>query len=140
MEECDSAISLVESAAPSALKSTVSGSLDAVLQALHGFLRQVYVKTSFNPAIEHRRLEFLSACTPFYKFWSEEILRDALARVLSHIREPSLVARSQGVKLEQRALDTLVSISKSGVLKAIHLEALNAECIELAAKAGRVIS
>lgn len=136
-------MSLVESAALAALKSAEKeGSkemLEAVLQPLQVFLQQVYVQRGFNPAMEYRRLEFLSACSPFYKLWSEEVLRDALARVLAPIRlEPSLRdARAKGIKLEQRALDTLVSISKSGVLKAAHLEALNAECLDLAAKAGQ---
>ena len=135
VEECDSAMSLVESAATATLKLAEKESkefLEKVLHQTQTFLQQVCVKTEVNPAIEHRRLEFFSACNGFYKHWSENVLRDVLARVLAHLREGPLFAQKKGIKLEQRALDTLVAISKSGVLKAQHLESLNGECHDLA--------
>lgn len=117
VEEFDSAISLVESAASAALKLAEKDGppqfLEAVVQSMLAFLQQVCVKTAESPTIERRRLEFLSACSGFYKHWPQEVLRDVLARVVAHIRaEQSPVTR--GIKLEQRALDTLVAISKSG--------------------------
>ena len=117
VEEFDSAISLVESAASAALKLAEKDGppqfLEAVVQSMLAFLQQVCVKTAESLTIERRRLEFLSACSGFYKHWPQEVLRDVLARVVSHIRaEQSPVTR--GIKLEQRALDTLVAISKSG--------------------------
>ena len=136
VEECDSAMSLVESAATATLKLAEKESkelLDKVLHQTQTFLQQVCVKTEVNPAIEHRKLEFFSACSGFYKHWPENVLRDVLARVLAHLREgPLFEAQKKGIKLEQRALDTLVAISKSGVLKAQHLESLNGECHDLA--------
>ena len=117
LEEFDSAISLVESAAATALKSAEKDGpkefLATVVQSMLSFLQQVCVKTVNSPGVEHRRLEFLSCCSVFYKHWSEEVLRDVLARVVAHIREGQR-PETRGIKLEQRALDTLVAISKSG--------------------------
>ncbi|CAE7834282.1 Gorasp2 [Symbiodinium sp. CCMP2592] len=137
-EEYDSALVLVEAAALEALKYAEKNSIDpgAISKPMLSFLQQVCVEApSFNPSIEHRRLEFLSSCSPFFKHWSEEVLRDALTRILSPIRSPHPEAQKalqKGIKLEQRALSTFVAVCKSGVLRANQLEALNQECMQLA--------
>ncbi|CAJ1361184.1 unnamed protein product, partial [Effrenium voratum] len=135
-EECDSAMTLAEAPAAAALKAK-GPALDVVLHSMLSFLQQVCVATPrFNVLIEHRRLQFLSACGPFFKLWKEEILQEALARVLARLKEPS-ERETREAKLEQRALDTLIGICKSGAVKAQHLEALNSECHALV---GRVSS
>ncbi|CAE7494641.1 TTLL9, partial [Symbiodinium necroappetens] len=137
-EEYDSALVLVEAAALEALKYAEKNSIDpgAISKPMLSFLQQVCVEApSFNPSIEHRRLEFLSSCSPFFKHWSEEVLRDALTRILAPIRSPhpeAHKAQQKGIKLEQRALSTFVAVCKSGVLRANQLEALNQECMQLA--------
>eukprot|EP00438_Fugacium_kawagutii_P021384 Skav232431 [mRNA] locus=scaffold189:175619:179321:- [translate_table: standard] len=134
--ECDSAILLVESAATATLKSAEKEKskefLTSVVQSMQAFLEQVCVETTAsNPAVEHRRLEFLSACSGFYSHWSEELLRKVLARVVTHIREGRrLDALKKGIKLEQRALDTLVAISKSKLVEALMLAVAACEDLE----------
>ena len=128
-KEYDSALVLVEATALEALKYAEKNSIDpgAISKPMLSFLQQVCVEApSFNPSIEHRRLEFLSSCSPFFKHWSEEVLRDALTRILAPIRSPhpeAHKAQQKGIKLEQRALSTFVSVCKSGVLRANQLEA-----------------
>ena len=109
-KEYDSALVLVEATALEALKYAEKNSIDpgAISKPMLSFLQQVCVEApSFNPSIEHRRLEFLSSCSPFFKHWSEEVLRDALTRILAPIRSPhpeAHKAQQKGIKLEQRAL------------------------------------
>ena len=125
LEECDSAMWLVEGVALGLLKGSQASS---VASAMQSFLQQVCVRADVPPAIEYRRLEFLSTCSPFYVHWDDATLQGVLSRIFDHVRNPW--PQTDGMKLEPRALDTLVSMCKAKALTQ-HLEQLHNACREL---------
>lgn len=96
LEECDSAMWLVEGVALGVLKRAEQAS--KVADAMLSFLQQVCVRADVHPAIEYRRLEFLSTCSPFYIHWNDATLQDVLSRIFGHVRNPW--PATDGVKLE----------------------------------------
>ncbi|CAE8666361.1 unnamed protein product [Polarella glacialis] len=132
--EFEAATSLLETSGPAALRlAESSGQLAAVLLPSLAFLKQVTVRAgAFSCAVEHKRLEFLSFWGPYYKHLGEEVLGQVLQQLTAVIGQPPAV--SGGEKLQIRALDSLVGITKWGALGAHQLEALNIECQRLSSQ------
>eukprot|EP00930_Biecheleria_cincta_P034172 TRINITY_DN23631_c0_g2_i1.p1 TRINITY_DN23631_c0_g2~~TRINITY_DN23631_c0_g2_i1.p1 ORF type:complete len:1356 (-),score=263.01 TRINITY_DN23631_c0_g2_i1:261-4328(-) len=135
--EFSSGTTLMESCSISALKYVEKQGtaewLQTVLQPSQAFFQQVMVQTeTFSVLLEHRKLEFLSCWGAFYKHYGQEVLAPVFQHVLARVKDPATATKLKGTNLRQRALDTLIGISKNGDLQAAQLEPFSDECQRLA--------
>lgn len=133
--EFDAALSLIERTATVVLKASekpAGEQLKGVLEPALAFLQQVTMPAvSFSGTLEHRRMEFLSHWAVFYKHFDSDVVGQVLQRLIHVIESPPA---EDAVKLQRRALDTLISLGKQGALRPAQLESLYTECSRLAGK------